>query len=44
MSNTTKILIGALIALLVIVLCAVIGFLAYRAFLQPEAAVTAYTG
>jgi polar amino acid transport system substrate-binding protein len=38
MSNTTKILIGALVALVLIIWCAVIGILVWRTFLQPEEA------
>ncbi len=37
MSNTTKILLGALVALIILVLCAVLGIFAWRMFLQPEA-------
>jgi len=37
MSRTTKIVLGVLVAVVLIVWCAVIGILAWRMFLQPEA-------
>ena len=40
MSNTTKILLGVLVALLIVAGCAVLGIFAYRMFLQPETAAT----
>ena len=38
MSSTVKILIGALVALVLVIWCAVIGILVWRTFLQPEEA------
>jgi len=40
MSNTTKILLGVLVALLIVAGCAVLGIFSYRMFLQPETAAT----
>ena len=41
MSNTVKILIGALLALVLVIWCVVIGILVWRTFLQPEEEVAA---